>query len=812
MRRIARLLILASVTPATLATQSSRTETALPTAAVGFGTSVAIAGSQVLVGRAGLVPGFPMPPAQSGAIHLFRRGAEGWTEVAGVSARDAAVGDGFGSALAVAGKLMAVGAPAAGERRGAVYVFEQDRRGAWVERAKLVAADGGPGDQLGAALALSAQVLLVGAPGRDSARGAVLAFRRGRDGAWTEQTRLTSAGTAAGDRFGAALALAGDRAVVGAPGPRGGNPAQMRTGHAFVFRGGSGSWNEEARLGVQNDTTVRAFGAAVLLDGAEAFVSSPASDGGVGAVFQFRREASGWQEVGRLAPATPDRPSFFGAALDKDGRDILVGAPLGEQGAGAVYVLRHDGTAWREAQKLTVEPMGLGVRFGAALAAHGGLAVVGGPLADFFEGSGFLYTKDRATGEWRESGKIVDRTPTGLSAITGAEVRCDSAGIARGFACRETDLQAFLPVSALGGRRGIMLNDLWGWTDPETDREFALVGRLDGTAFIEVTNPVTPVYLGELPLHQGARPNLWRDIKVYKNHAFIVSDGAGAHGMQVFDLTQLRNVANPPAMFHETAHYDRIHSAHNIAIDTASGYAYPIGNSMGGETCGGGLHMIDIRNPTQPTFAACYADTTTGMQRTGYIHDAQCVVYHGPDEQYRGRQICFNASETAVGIVDVTDKQNPRRISAAAYPNVGYAHQGWLSEDHRYFFLDDEGDELSGTAPKTRTLVFDVSELDDPVVAKEFFGTTPASDHNLYVRGRYMYQSNYVAGLRIVDVADPTNPVEVGFFDTVPFGEDQPGFAGSWSNYPYFRSGVVAVTSMREGLFLVRFRPTTPLP
>jgi choice-of-anchor B domain-containing protein len=310
----------------------------------------------------------------------------------------------------------------------------------------------------------------------------------------------------------------------------------------------------------------------------------------------------------------------------------------------------------------------------------------------------------------------------------------------------------------------------------------------------------------------GAKSNMWRDIKVYKNHAFIVADGAGPHGMQVFDLTQLRNVQGAPVTFKETAHYDRIHSAHNIVINEATGFAYPVGNSMGGETCGGALHMIDIRDPSAPKFAGCYADPSTGKARTGYTHDAQCVVYHGPDEQYKGREICFNSSETALGIADVTDKQNPKPISMATYPNVAYAHQGWLTDDHRYFYLDDEGDELAGTAPMTRTLVFDLADLDDPVVAKEFFGTTPATDHNLYVRGRYMYQSNYVSGLRVIDVKDPANPVEVGYFDTVPFGENQPGFAGSWSNFPYFKSGVVAVTSMREGLFMVRYQPQTLVP
>jgi choice-of-anchor B domain-containing protein len=739
---------------------------------------------------------------------VFEHGQDGrWSETATISPADGVVGDGFGMALAVRGNLLAVAAPAADSARGAVYVFERDARGNWAQRARLVVGDGTAGDRLGATLALGADLLLAGAPGRDSARGAVIVCRRAAGG-WAEQARLAGPGTVAGDRFGASLALAGDRALVGAPGPQGSNPAQLRAGQAFTFRLSRGAWRDEARLTIEGDTTIRGFGSAVLLDNTGAFVSSPFADRGLGIVLQFTRDGGEWRQRARLTPADSARPALFGAALARAGDELLVGAPVG---TGALHVLRAEGASWRATQKLTVEATGLASQFGSAIAVENGVALVGGPGADFFEGTGYLFARDPG-GEWHAAGTLVDHTPSSLAAVTGTEVRCDPSGRVRGFPCRDSDLASFLPVSALGARRGIMLNDIWGWTDPETGREFALVGRMDGTAFVEVTDPTRPVYVGELPLHEGARPNLWRDIKVYRNHAFIVSDGAGPHGMQVFDLTQLRAVANPPVTFRETAHYDRIHSAHNIAIDTASGYAYPIGNSMGGETCGGGLHMIDIRNPSQPTFAGCWADTTTGIRRTGYTHDAQCVVYHGPDEQYRGRQICFSSSETAVGIADVTDKQHPTRVSSVTYPNVAYAHQGWLSDDHRYFFLDDEGDELAGTAPTTRTLVFDISDLDDPVVAREFFGTTPASDHNLYVRGRYMYQSNYVAGLRIVDVGDPVNPVEVGYFDTVPFAPDRAGFAGTWSNYPFFKSGVVAVTSMREGLFMVRFRPTAPVP
>ena len=308
----------------------------------------------------------------------------------------------------------------------------------------------------------------------------------------------------------------------------------------------------------------------------------------------------------------------------------------------------------------------------------------------------------------------------------------------------------------------------------------------------------------------GDFPDL--DLKVYHDHTYVVADAAGQHGVQIFDLRQLRDVSGEPVTFEETGNYDRIASAHNIVINEETGFAYVVGARGGGDTCGGGLHMMDLRQaPANPTFAGCFSDPSTGRVSTGYSHDAQCIIYQGPDEEHQGKEICFGANETALSIADVSDKDNPVALSQAAYPNVGYAHQGWLSEDHRYFFMGDELDEVFGLAPQTRTLVWDVEDLDDPVLATEYLAETSATDHNLYIRGRYMYQSNYAAGLRVIDVSNPTAPVEVGYFDTVPFGEDAPGFSGSQSNYPFFASGVIVVTSQWEGMFLLRKRKQ-PIP
>ncbi|HRP06881.1 MAG TPA: choice-of-anchor B family protein [Gemmatimonadales bacterium] len=292
-------------------------------------------------------------------------------------------------------------------------------------------------------------------------------------------------------------------------------------------------------------------------------------------------------------------------------------------------------------------------------------------------------------------------------------------------------------------------------------------------------------------------------MKVYQNHAFIVADGANQHGMQVFDLTELRNV-KVPRNFSTVAHYTQIASAHNIFINTETGYAYSVGGSSGGTTCGGGLHMIDIRNPGAPTFAGCFSDPMTGWSGTGYTHDVQCVVYQGPDAGYAGREVCFGSNESALSIADVTNKQAPAAISRASYPGVSYSHQGWLTADQRYFLMNDELDELYGEAGLTRTLIWDVADLDDPILVTEFYGPTGASDHNHYIHNGVMYASNYQFGMRMVDVSNPLAPAQIGYFDTAPNLANSPGFNGSWSNYPFFPSGNIAISSGGEGFFVVR--------
>lgn len=376
--------------------------------------------------------------------------------------------------------------------------------------------------------------------------------------------------------------------------------------------------------------------------------------------------------------------------------------------------------------------------------------------------------------------------PQSMNSCTG--------GFAGGYPCNKVDLMAFMPIASIGG--GANVADLWGWTDPLTGREYALVGRSTGTAFVDITDPANPVYLGNLPSHNGGS-YLWREIKVYDHYALIVADNSSAtnHGMQVFDLHQLRNVPSPPQTFTESAHYPGFSNGHNIVVNQETGFAY----RTGGESlsCNSGLHMINIQNPLAPTFAGCFT-------LDGYVHDAQCVVYHGPDVTYQGHEICMGSDTDTLTIVDVTNKSVPVMVSRTTYPGFGYTHQGWFTENQVYFLLDDELDEQQ-FAHNTRTRIWDVSNLDAPFVSGIYTGPTTAIDHNLFIKGNYAYEANYRAGLRILDIANVALGAlnEVAFFDVDPLSNAQT-FSGAWGNYPFFASGTVIVSSMYQGLFILR--------
>jgi choice-of-anchor B domain-containing protein len=369
-------------------------------------------------------------------------------------------------------------------------------------------------------------------------------------------------------------------------------------------------------------------------------------------------------------------------------------------------------------------------------------------------------------------------------------------GIADVYPCKGYDLMSYMSLDDLTpeGINNVNLagNDSWGWTDPDTGKEYALVGLNSHTAFVDISNPSMPILVGALPT--ATLNSIWRDIKVYQNHAFIVSEASG-HGMQVFDLTRLRDTI-PPEIFTADTHFTDFGSAHNIVINEASGYAYVVGANRSGPFSGGAL-FINIQNPTMPISEGGFGDG-------GYSHDAQVINYDGPDVDYIGKEILVGSNENEIVIADVTNKSNPVTISTINYSNIGYTHQGWFSQDLKYFIVGDELDELNiGT--NTRTLIFDFSDLDNPIYDFDYLGTTLAIDHNGYPNGNDYYLANYTAGVRVLDLSqiENNNLTEIGFFDTYP-ENDNAAFDGVWNVYPFLMSDNIIISDIDRGLFIIR--------
>lgn len=398
-------------------------------------------------------------------------------------------------------------------------------------------------------------------------------------------------------------------------------------------------------------------------------------------------------------------------------------------------------------------------------------------------------------------------------------------GFSDGFPCDNIELYAHVNAAEMGGN-GARLNDIWGWIDPETGREYALVGLTDGVSIVEVTDPANPVVLAKLlestsrqtsvqdPLmahhdDEGGfkEASSWRDMKVYENYLYVVSEQDG-HGLQVFDLTRIRDVREPPEEFREDYLYSRFGKAHNLAINEETGYAYVVG-STSGEICAeeGGLHIVNLHeNPLEPSYAGCHTEPEAGGSNgDGYVHDTQCVIYSGPDDRFAGRELCFSAAEKTFLISDVSDKNQPETVSNSSYSGVQYSHQGWLSEDQRYFFMNDELDELR-TGANTKTYVWDLQNLEKPELIGIYEHSTGSVDHNLYVKNDRLFQANYTSGLRVLDISSPMPDqiTTIGYFDTTP-NDDRPSFAGLWSVYPYLSGDKVIVSDINNGLFILRY-------
>lgn len=393
----------------------------------------------------------------------------------------------------------------------------------------------------------------------------------------------------------------------------------------------------------------------------------------------------------------------------------------------------------------------------------------------------------------------------------------------------------------------LMLSDIWGWTSPDTDDEYVIIGSTSGPVFVRVTEPTNPEYLGTIflpPPPANDNSNSASDIKVYQNHAYFVSED-GSVGIQILDLTTLDSrdavepgsaeaSLEPTAVYQEEGYFD----SHNIAINEDTGFAYLFSVGKNEVEDPGFVNnstvILDLKGNNGgfsiPTEVAQINQINIDDGDVS-AHDGQVVTYDGPDTDYSNREILFSmnivsnssnegikAITGSISIFDVTDKDNIIRIVYVDVPKeLHFAHNGWLSEDMRYLFV---GDENWKTGPdfgtNSRIYILDIEDLDDPKFVEPFEYDFAIMVHNLFVKGDLIYHTAYTAGLRIVEIDTTGNDIqleEIAFFDTEPrFGMDKDnkshnvglsGF-GLWGVYPFFDSGTIAVTDRINGLFLFK--------
>ncbi len=275
------LLVLAPVVTAVpAAAQTFRSSAVAPAAMLGFSNALAVGDGEVLVGE----PGNNMIP---GMVYVFRPNSSGtWTEVAAIRASDGEAGDRFGSSVAISGGLMIVGSIRPDSSRGAAFIFQKSASGAWVEVTRLAADDGAANDRFGSAVAIDGDLVLVGAPARNDTTGAVYAFRRDDRGRWVQSAVLVGSDMSAGGRLGTSLALDGTRALIGAP-------RQDRSkGEVYVFEydAASMAWSETAKLQAGAIEKNNRFGSSIASHGDWVLIGAPRFNKFTGAVFSFEYE------------------------------------------------------------------------------------------------------------------------------------------------------------------------------------------------------------------------------------------------------------------------------------------------------------------------------------------------------------------------------------------------------------------------------------------------------------------------------------------------------------------------------------------
>ncbi len=403
-----------------------------------------------------------------------------------------------------------------------------------------------------------------------------------------------------------------------------------------------------------------------------------------------------------------------------------------------------------------------------------------------------------------QSQSVPSRQRTAASQVA---VNCVQ-GSAGPHPCRNVDLLARVSLSQLSSRPGTMSN-LWGFVDRNDNREYAVVGVSNGTAVINVTDPINPREVGTVP----GNTSLWREVKIYqffdaaanRHRAYAYISTEAIQGMQVIDLSGLPNsvaLANTIMDFQtsHTLYVSNIDYSTNAVLPGRSAFLYVAGSQPGG----GRYRIFTLANPAAPL------QVTHASVGTGYMHDstslyltdnrtAQCDQGHNPCE------VLVDFNESTVDLWDVTNKSLPVMLSSTGYPSARYTHSGWFTEDQRAIIVHDELDELRIAGQNTQIYTLEIDDLRNPALVTSFVGSGNTTDHNGYAKRDRYYVSHYRRGLVVFDLSNPRVLREVGNLDTfLAPAADVAGTDGAWGVYPFLPSGNILVSDIDNGLYVLR--------
>lgn len=311
---------------------------------------------------------------------------------------------------------------------------------------------------------------------------------------------------------------------------------------------------------------------------------------------------------------------------------------------------------------------------------------------------------------------------------------------------------------------------LWGYTAPD-GREYAILGYNRGTSFIDITDSAN---IREVDTLTGLTSS-WREMKTYSHYAYIVSEATNSK-LQIVDLQYLPDSVSLVATW-SYAGYTKTHS-----ISQSGNYLYLNGGNAASSV--GGVAVVDVSNPVSPV--------KMGEWNTEYVHD--CRVQNDTiwaANVYTGKMSIINASNKS-SLQFVRNWQ--------AYPQSAVStHNCAFPVTRDYIYTTNEV-----SSPAGKLNVWDIRDLNNITFVRDWqpTGITTAIVHNIETYGNYAVIAHYTAGIRILNISNPSNPVEVAWYDTYP-SSNSTNFSGCWGVYK-FSSGKIIGSDISNGLFVIK--------